>query len=126
MKSFHKIAMALIAGAAVGMAAIEGIHAQTKPAYVVVAIRSITDAENYKSVTEKAPSVVAAAGGHLVVATAAITSLDGKPPARFVLISFDNAAKAQAWYDSPAMKEINAMRIKSTDSLAFIVEGSGN
>jgi uncharacterized protein (DUF1330 family) len=126
MKSYQKIIVALVAGAAVGGAAIQSIHAQAKTAYVIVAIRSVVDADNYKTVTEKAPAVVAAAGGRLVVATNAITSLDGKPPQRFVLIAFDSAAKAQAWYDSPAMKEINAMRIKSTDSLSFIVEGTGN
>jgi uncharacterized protein (DUF1330 family) len=126
MKSYQKIIVALVAGAAVGGAAIQSIHAQAKTAYVIVAIRSVVDADNYKTVTEQAPAVVAAAGGRLVVATNAITSLDGKPPQRFVLIAFDSAAKAQAWYDSPAMKEINAMRIKSTDSLSFIVEGTGN
>ena len=126
MKSYQKIAVALVVGAAMGGAAIQTIHAQAKTAYVIVAIRSVTDAANYKTVGEKAPGVVAAAGGHLIVATNAITSLDGKPPQRFVLIGLDSAAKAQAWYDSPAMKEINAMRIKSTDSLSFIVEGTGN
>jgi len=126
MKPYQKTAMALVVGAAMGGAAIQTIHAQAKPAYVILAIRSVTDAANYKTVTEKAPAVVAAAGGHLIVATNAITSLDGKPPQRFVLIGFDSAAKAHAWYDSPAMKEINAMRIKSTDSLSFIVEGTGN
>jgi len=55
--------------------------------------------------------------------TNAITSLDGKPPQRFVLIAFDSAEKAQTWYDMPAMNELTAMRIKSTDSLSFIVEG---
>ena len=126
MKPYQKIAMALVAGAAIGGAVIQSIHAQAKTAYVIVAIRSVVDADNYKTVTEKAPAVVAAAGGRLVVATDAITSLDGKPPQRFVLIAFDSAAKAQAWYDSPPMKEINTMRIKSTDSLSFIVEGTGN
>src|SRR5271170_4196430 len=112
MKSHQKIAMALIAGVAIGVAAIQGLHAQAKPtAYVVVAIRSITDAEGLKTVAEKAPAIIAAAGGHPLVATNAITSLDGKPPQRFV----HSIEKAKAWYDMPAMKELTAMRIKSTD-----------
>ena len=69
MKSYQKIIVALVAGAAVGGAAIQSIHAQAKTAYVIVAIRSVVDADNYKTVTEKAPAVVAAAGGRLVVAT---------------------------------------------------------
>ena len=86
MKSYQKIAIALVVGAAAGGAAIQTIHAQAKTAYVIVAIRSVTDAANYKTVGEKAPAVVAAAGGgHLIVATNAITSLDGKPPGRSCL-----------------------------------------
>jgi uncharacterized protein DUF1330 len=80
MKPYQKIAVALVVGAAMGGAAIQTIHAQAKTAYVIVAIRSVTDAANYKTVGEKAPGVVAAAGGHLIVATNAIASLDGKPP----------------------------------------------
>ena len=32
----------------------------------------------------------------------------------------------QAWSDTPAVKEITAARMKSTDSLSFIVEGMAN
>ena len=128
MKPHQKITMALVAGAAIGGAATQSIHAQARSAYVIVAIRIVTDAADYKTIAEKAPGVVeaavAAAGGRVVVATNAITSLDGKPPHRFVLVAFDSVAKAKTWYNSPAMKEINAMRIKSTDSLSFIVEGT--
>jgi hypothetical protein len=46
MKPYQKIAMALLVGAAMGGAAIQTIHAQAKPAYVILAIRSVTDAAN--------------------------------------------------------------------------------
>ncbi len=125
MQSLHKIGMALVAGAAIGVAAVQGLHAEAKPtAYVVVAIRNITDAEGLKTVAEKAPAIITAAGGHPLVASDAITSLDGKPPQRFILIAFDSIEKAKAWSDMPAMRELTAMRIKSTDSLSLIVEGS--
>jgi hypothetical protein len=39
MKPYQKIAMALLVGAAMGGAAIQTIHAQAKPAYVIVAIQ---------------------------------------------------------------------------------------
>ena len=127
MKVNYKLAVTVLAGIALGGAAIEGLHAQLKPpTYVVVAIRSITDADGYKTVTEKAPALVAASGGHLVVVTDKIISLDGPSPKRFVLISFDSSEKAQAWYNSVVMKEVTAVRMKSDDSLAFIVEGVAN
>jgi uncharacterized protein (DUF1330 family) len=120
-----KIAIALIAGTGVGGAIIQGVHAQAKPpTYVVVALRKINDAAAFKtSVLDKAPAAVSASGGKFVVRTDKITSLDGTPPQRFVLIQFDSPEKAQAWHNSPAQKEIDAARMKTTDSLSFIVDG---
>jgi uncharacterized protein (DUF1330 family) len=125
MKTKYKIAIALVAGTAIGGAAIQSIHAQMKPpTYVVVAIRKITDADSFKTnVVAKAAAALAGSGGNYVIRTDKITSLDGTPPARFVLIKFDSVEKAQAWHNSAAQKEIDAARAKSTDSLSFIVEG---
>jgi uncharacterized protein (DUF1330 family) len=125
MKTKYKIAIALVAGTAIGGAAIQSIHAQMKPpTYVVVAIRKITDADSFKTnVVAKAAAALAGSGGNYVIRTDKITSLDGNPPARFVLIKFDSVEKAQAWHNSAAQKEIDAARAKSTDSLSFIVEG---
>jgi uncharacterized protein (DUF1330 family) len=39
------------------------------------------------------------------------------------MIAFDSVEKAQAWHNSAAEKEIDAIRIKSTDSLSFLVDG---
>ena len=125
MKTKYKVAIALVAGTAIGGAAIQSIHAQMKPpTYVVVAIRKITDADSFKTnVVAIASAAVAASGGNFVIRTDKITSLDGNPPARFILIKFDSVEKAQAWHNSAAQKEIDAARAKSTDSLSFIVEG---
>jgi uncharacterized protein (DUF1330 family) len=124
MKINYKMAWALLGGIAIGGAAIQGLHAQAKPpTYVVVAIRKINDADGYKAVLEKAPKAAADSGGQFVIRTDKITSLDGPPPQRFVLIEFDSVEKAQAWHNSEAQKEVDAIRFKTTDSLAFIVEG---
>jgi uncharacterized protein (DUF1330 family) len=126
----RRIAMGLtlLTGVAIGATAIQGLHAQAKPpAYVIVAVRKINDAATYKTgVLDKAAAVIAAAGGHFVVRTDQITSFDGTPPVRFVLIQFDSPEKAQAWHDSAAMKDIDAARLKSTDSLSFSVVGMAN
>jgi uncharacterized protein (DUF1330 family) len=124
MKTKYKLAIALIAGAALGGGAIQQLQAQMKPpTYVVVAIRKITDAEAYKTVLEKAPAAVKGSGGDFIIRTDKITSLDGTPPARFVLLKFDSVEQAQAWHNSAAQMEVDAIRVKSSDSLSFIVEG---
>jgi uncharacterized protein (DUF1330 family) len=55
--------------------------------------------------------------------TGKITAIDGTPPKRFVVIAFDSMEKAQAWDNSPAQKEVNATRVKTTKSRVFIVDG---
>jgi uncharacterized protein (DUF1330 family) len=71
----------------------------------------------------KGPAAAKAAGGTFVIRTDKITSLDGPAPARFVLIKFDSPEQAMAWHNSAAQKEVDALRAKTTDSLAFIVPG---
>jgi uncharacterized protein (DUF1330 family) len=99
---------------------------QTKPpTYVVIAIQKITDPEAYKPLPEKGRAAAEAAGGHYLIRTGNITGLDGVAPERLALIEFDSIEKAQAWYNSPTQKDADTIRAKSTDSLAFIVEGLG-
>ena len=126
MDTRYKIALALLAGAGVGAAAIQGLHAQVKPpTYVVVAVRSMKDAAAFQAgVADKAsPAALAAAGGHYIIRTQKITALDGTPPQRFALIAFDSVEKAQAWKDSAATKEITATRTQN-NQLA-VIHGRG-
>jgi uncharacterized protein (DUF1330 family) len=118
----------MLAGIAIGATAIQGLHAQAKPpTYAVIAVRKINDAATYKTgVLDKAAPIITAAGGHFVVRTDQITSLDGTPPARFVLIQFDSLEKAEAWHNSAAQKELDDVRMKTTDSLSFLVPGLAN
>jgi uncharacterized protein (DUF1330 family) len=51
---------------------------------------------------------------------------DDGPPARFVVIAFDTEEKAKVWRDSPAIKEVNAVRLRTTKSRSFIVDGLAN
>jgi uncharacterized protein (DUF1330 family) len=122
----YRMALTLLCGLTIGGAIVQAVHAQSKTAYLVIAIRSITDEQTYKTVTEKGPALVRQTGGRPIVATSDVTGLDGPSPKRFVLIAFDSVEKAKAWTEMPAVKELTDMRKKSTDSLSFIVEGVPN
>jgi uncharacterized protein (DUF1330 family) len=127
MKTKYKIALALFVGMGLGGLAIQGLHAQAKPAtYVVIDIEAMTDPEGFKAVPGSpgaSPARLTELGGRYIVRTETITAIDGTPPKRFVLIAFDTMEKAQAWVNAPDVKETNAMRSKTTNSRAFIVEG---
>lgn len=122
------LGLAMLAGAAIGATAVNGLHAQAKApgAYAVVDISEVTDPEAWKAVTQRPTSGTAgvAQGGHYIARTDNITALDGTAPKRFVLIAFDSVAKAQAWYNSPDQQKVNAIRIKATKSRVFVVEGA--
>src|SRR5260221_13366221 len=99
MKANYKLAIALVAGVAVGGAVIQGLHAQaTPPAYVVVDISDITDPEGFKALPpQSGPETLAPFGGRYLIRTEKITALDGTAPKRFVGIAFDSVEKAKAW-----------------------------
>jgi uncharacterized protein (DUF1330 family) len=127
MKTNYKLALAVLAGVSIGVAGARAIHAQQakmRPAYVIAEVE-VTDPTTLKKYGDKAPEIVASSGGHYVVrGGGTIQSLEGEPPKGFiVVIGFDNAEKARAWYDSPAYSAIRPFRQSSTKSRLFIVEG---
>jgi len=125
MKSSHKLAVALVAGVAIGGAVIQGLHAQAAPpAYVVVDISDITDPEGFKAVPAKSgPETLAPFGGKYIIRTEQITALDGTAPKRFVVIAFDSMEKAKAWKASANSKEVDVIRDRTTKSTQFLVGG---
>jgi uncharacterized protein (DUF1330 family) len=122
------LAGAVVGALVVGALANGALRAQTKPlAYVVIDISETKDAEAYiKAVSAAEPNATTSAGGRFLVRTNRPVALDGTPPNRFVIIAFDTDEKAKAWYGSQAIKEVNAVRLKTTTSRAFMVEGLTN
>ncbi len=128
MKTPYVIGLSALAGVAIGVTAIHGLHAQAKPpVYAIVDIGEITDpvgfATNTGRTNEAATSVFKETGGRYLVRTDKITGLDGTPPKRVIVAAFDSAEKAGAWYNSADQKKVNDIRMKSTKSRMFIVEG---
>jgi uncharacterized protein (DUF1330 family) len=74
---------------------------------------------------EKAPGTVAAFNGRYVVRGGGkIQALEGEPPKGYVMvIAFESAEKARAWYDSPDYEAIRGIRQRATNSRLFIADG---
>ena len=124
MNANYRIALALLAGTAVGAGAITALKAQAKPpTYVVIEVNEMLDAAAFAKAVANAPLL----DGHYMVRTQKVTALDGDaPPIRFVVIAFDTEEKFNAWKDSAAIKEVNATRLKTSKSRSFVVEGMPN
>jgi uncharacterized protein (DUF1330 family) len=125
MKQFVTLGLAMLAGAAIGAAAVNGLSAQstTPGAYAVVDISEITDQNTFGQILPKAMPASDAFGGKYIVRTNKLTALEGTPPQRFVVIAFDSVEKAKAWDSSALQSEVNDLRRKSTRSRVFIADG---
>jgi uncharacterized protein (DUF1330 family) len=131
MKTRYTIVLALLAGTAIGAAAIQGLHAQAKPPVYFVAEITISDPEAYgKEYAPKAQASIKAAGGRLVAiggtggaGAQALKGFDGEPPKRVAIQVWDSMEKLQAWYDSPEYKEIRKIGDKYAKFRTFAVPG---
>jgi len=129
MKTLHATALSLLVGAAIGGGAIEALHAQARPpVYYVIDFSEIVDAIGWSALGNRTNAVAAQLfkefGGQYVTRTDHITAVDGgAAPKRMVIIRFDTAEQAKASYNSPTQKKVTNIRLQTTKSRAFLVEG---
>jgi uncharacterized protein (DUF1330 family) len=120
------IGLAMIAGAAVGAAAVQTLHAQAKPpAYNVVEI-TIKHQDGYnKEYLPLVSKAIADAGGKFIVRGGKTISYEGAAPApRVVIVQFENLDKLQALYNSAPYKDAIAVGDKYSTQRIFGVEGT--
>ena len=127
MKTRYAVALSMVAGVALGAAAIQGLHAQAKPKAYLVTESEILDRTALESYGPSLASAMQAASGHWVGGgtgpTEKITAVVGDPPKRFGVVEFDNADKAQAWLKSSGREAIAPQRNKAIKLVRqYIVE----
>jgi uncharacterized protein (DUF1330 family) len=125
MKTNYKIAIALVAGAAIGGAAIQGLHAQAKPPVYSVTEIDVTNVAAYeKEYAPLAQASIKKSGGKLLAASQKVTSLEGTPPkARVAIQVWDSLEQVQAWRNSADYKAARMIGDKYATYRAFTVEG---
>jgi uncharacterized protein (DUF1330 family) len=123
MKTNYKIAIALVAGAAIGGAAIQGLHAQAKPRAYVVAEVDVTNQDAFiKEYTPLAVKALTESGNKVVARGGKTATIEGAPPKRIVINSFDSLDQAVAAYNSPAYKEARKIGNKYATFRIYAVE----
>jgi uncharacterized protein (DUF1330 family) len=125
MKTRSATLLALLAGFAIGAAAVQALHAAAgPPAYVVTEV-GVSDLDAYQK--EYLPVVQAsikAAGGRLIAAGQNILVFEGPSPGTRVAINrFDSVEAAQAWRNSDQFKEARKIGDKYAKFRAFAIEG---
>ena len=125
MKTRSIAALALLAGAAIGAVAVQGLHAQSKAPVYVVTETDISDLDAFQK--EYLPVVqptIKAAGGRRVAAGQNIVVLEGPSPGTRVAINeFDSLEAVQAWRASADYKAARKIGDKYAKFRAFAIEG---
>ena len=102
MKTAYLTALALLAGAGIGVSGVQTLQAQKRPLAYVVADNQVTDQDNYmKEVAPIAEKAIHAAGGRFLARGEPI-SLYGEPPmGRLIIIQFENMDQLRKWWNDP-------------------------
>jgi uncharacterized protein (DUF1330 family) len=126
MNTKSKMVLAVVAGAALGAAAVQGLHAQAKPKAYLVTESEILDQAALDSYMPGVTGALPAGGGRFLAGPGATkaTAIVGTAPQRFGIAEFDTVDQAQAWMKSPAREALAAQRSKAIKiTRQFIVEG---
>ena len=124
MKTKYTLALAMLAGVGIGAAAIQTLHAQTKPpAYAVVEVEVQNPDEFLKEFLPLASKVFSEAGGKFLARPGIATAIDGTAPNRVALIAFDSLDKVVTTFNSAAYKDARKTGDKYAKFRIFAVEG---
>lgn len=130
MKTRYAVALALLAGFGMGVAAIQTLHAQAKPPLYYIIEIDVTDqvgfTKNYLPVIQP---LIKADGGRFVASGGPgsggkVTAIEGPPPtSRVAVLVWDSLEQVQAHRNSEAFKQARKIGEKYAKFRSFTVEG---
>lgn len=92
-------------------------------AYVIFDI-DVHDNEGYQEYRRLGAPTVAQYGGRFIVRGGTAANLEGAwEPKRMIVIEFDSAEQARAWHSSPEYQAAKAIRDRTANSVAIVVDG---
>jgi uncharacterized protein (DUF1330 family) len=125
MKSNYKVAVAMLAGVALGALAVQSLHAQAKPPLYSVAEIDVTNLDAYlKEYVPLAQAAIKAGGGRVLAAGQNITPIEGTPPKSRVAISqWESIEQLNAYRKSAAFADARKIGDKYAKFRSFAIEG---
>ena len=81
----------------------------------------VNDPKLYREYQGAAAPTIQASGGEVVAFDVAAETIEGTPPGpQTVIVKFESAEAAKAWYRSPAYQAVVGKRLASTNGFAVI------
>jgi uncharacterized protein (DUF1330 family) len=114
MNTKFKIALSLLAGAALGAVAVQGLHAQAKPKAYIITDLEVLDAAANDAFTPLIQAAQTAAGGRNLRTTGGkVVAFVGTAPKSVGIVEFDNLDQAVAFRNGEAWKNLSPQRDKA-------------
>jgi uncharacterized protein (DUF1330 family) len=128
MNMKFKFTLAIVASAALGGAAVQGLHAQAKPKAYAVTETEVLDAAAQVAYTTQVRAALQAAGARPVGRPGGkIVALEGAAaPKRVGINEWDSLEQAQAFYNSKAYKDLAPQRDKAVKTVRRYLVEAGN
>ena len=102
MKTKRAVALSILAGIAIGGAAIQTLHAQAKPPVYMIAINEVSNQEGYtKEYLPSAQKSIKDHGGVYVAAGPGTQVAGNLPNGRVVILRWESMEELQKWRNSP-------------------------
>jgi uncharacterized protein (DUF1330 family) len=126
MKTRYTVALSMLAGIALGAAAIQGLHAQAKQkAYSVSELETLDAAANAAFVSRVQAAQQTAGGRNLRTGGGKIVALEGAAPKRVAITEWDSLEQALAFYKSKAWNDLAPERDKALKTIRrYVVEAT--
>jgi uncharacterized protein (DUF1330 family) len=127
--NINRAAVAAILSTTLGCMVPGGAYAQTQPAGATpppayyISEFELSDPEGIRPYSAAVESTFTPFGGRYLVRGGKVVTLEGSPAKRVIMIAFPSLEQAQAWYDSPAYRNILPIRHRSATSRVFIMGG---
>jgi uncharacterized protein (DUF1330 family) len=118
MNPKSKIMLAIVVGAALGAAAVQGLHAQAKPkAYTISELETLDAAAQDAYVPAILAAQKAANARNFNTAGGRIVAMEGAAPKRVAITEWDSLEQAEAFYKSKAWNDLAPQRDKAVKTI---------
>jgi uncharacterized protein (DUF1330 family) len=130
MKKLAGPSLGVLAGVAIGAAAVQGLYAQQKAPVYFVAEITVSDPEGYaKEYAPKAQAIIKSHGGQFLAIGGSggtgksVIAFDGDPPKRLVVQRWASMDQIKGWREDPQYQQLREVGKKYATFRSFAVEG---
>lgn len=120
MKIWYTVVLSMIAGAALGGAAVQGVNAQlaAKKAYTITELETLNPQAAADFAKKVSAAQTSAGGRNLRTGGGKVVGLEGPPPPQRVAITeWDSLEKAEAFWKSKAWTDLSPDREKALKTI---------